>query len=397
MKKKNTRRLVILLAAVLVLGGSVFLRTRSLSPADAASSGFYARQGLIAVQPQKTPAAQQEPEALPAESEAPLVEARDFVISVIGDNTLASHQYAGASVSYAGRMGDDYSYPYSNTVQYFANDDFTISNLECTLSDKKLQSLEQFYFLAPTAYANILLEGGVDFVTTANNHMEDFGQQGVDDTYAALEDCGIPYGKEGEAQLLSIDGDLTLGIYCDYNHLKPDVEKSTAAVRQLKEDGADYVICAFHWGKELYYKPNDDQITLAHACIDAGADLIYGSHTHNLQPIEEYGEGLILYSMGNWSFGGSTAPTDRDTAIVQVKLHRDESGKVMNTGFDIIPCCVSSRPVTEGYTGDNYNDYRPTPYTEGSQAYYRVLAKLDGSFEPDQEGRDYSDVYAQYA
>ena len=81
---------------------------------------------------------------------------------------------------------------------------------------------------------------------------------------------------------------------------------------------------------------------------------------------------------------------------MQVKLHRDESGKVATTGYDIIPCCVSSRPVTEGYTGDNYNDYRPTPYTEGSSAYYRVLAKLDGTFEPDHEGRDYSDVYAQY-
>ena len=245
--------------------------------------------------------------------------------------------HAGASVSFAGRMKDDYAYPYSNTVQYFKNDDFTISNLECTLSDRKLSSAEQWYFLAPTAYANILLEGGVDFVTTANNHMEDFGQKGVDDTYAALEEYGIPYGKEGEARLITTDSGLVLGIYCDYNHLNPDAEKSAAAVRQLRADGAEYVICAFHWGKELYYSPNDDQIALAHACIDAGADLIYGSHTHNLQPIEQYGKGLILYSMGNWSFGGSTAPSDRDTAIVQVKLHRDETGKVTTTTTTTAP------------------------------------------------------------
>ena len=397
--KRTTRRTVLLLAVLLLLGLSLFFRTSALSPGDAASTGFYARQGLIPARPQPSaaPAAEPTGEPAPAETEAPAAEVRDFVISVIGDNTLASHQFAGASVSFAGRMKDDYAYPYSNTVQYFKNDDFTISNLECTLSDRKLSSAEQWYFLAPTAYANILLEGGVDFVTTANNHMEDFGQKGVDDTYAALEEYGIPYGKEGEARLITTDSGLVLGIYCDYNHLNPDAEKSAAAVRQLRADGAEYVICAFHWGKELYYSPNDDQIALAHACIDAGADLIYGSHTHNLQPIEQYGKGLILYSMGNWSFGGSTAPSDRDTAIVQVKLHRDETGKVTNTGFEIIPCCVSSRPVNEGYTGDNYNVYRPTPYTEGSEAYYRVLAKLDGSFEPDKEGRDYSDVYAQYS
>ena len=395
--KHTTRRIIIFLSALVLLGLTLFLRARDL-PEDPASTGFYARQGLLPQSAAQQTQAAQEPEAAPEATveEEPAAEERDYVISVIGDNTLASHQFAGASVSFAGRMGEDYSYPYSNTVQFFSVDDFTIANLECTLSDRKLHSAEQWYFLAPTAYADILVKGGVDFVTTANNHMEDFGQEGVESTFAALEGYGISYGKEGEGQLLSIESGLTLGIYCDYNHLKPDVDKCVQAVRSLREQGAEYIICAFHWGKELYYSPNEDQVTLAHACIDAGADLIYGSHTHNLQPIEKYGEGLILYSMGNWSFGGSTAPSDRDTAIVQVRLHRGADGTVKTSDYSVIPCCVSSKPVNEGYTGDNYNDYCPTPYTEGSEAYYRVLAKLDGTFEPDQEGRDYSDVYAQY-
>ena len=100
--------------------------------------------------------------------------------------------------------------------------------------------------------------------------------------------------------------------------------------------------------------------------------------------------------MGNWVFGGSTAPSDKDTAIVQVQVKRESDGSIHNDGYQVIPCCVSSRPVVDGYSGDNYNDYRPTPYTEGSDAYNRVLSKLDGSFEADSEGRDYSDVYAQY-
>ena len=345
----------------------------------------------------------------PAETDepAPVYEERDFVISVVGDCTLASPQFIDPtehrSLEY--RIQENYAYPFSNTVEYFRNDDLTLANLECVFCDTKLYSIEQFSFRAPTAYTQIMLEGCVDFVTTANNHLEDFGEQGISSTYETLDNCGLPYGKDGEAQIITTESGLKVGIYCctGENHggfleLGAEAgEAAMAAIRQLRADGAEYVICAFHWGKELVYSPREDQVELAHACIDAGADLIYGSHSHCLQPMEEYNGGIILYSMGNWSFGGSTAPSDRDTAIVQVKLHRDETGKVTNTGFEIIPCCVSSRPVNEGYTGDNYNDYRPTPYTEGSEAYYRVLAKLDGSFEPDKEGRDYSDVYAQYS
>ena len=374
---------------LLLLIVTVAHRTKALPP-DPAQRAAGTNHTVTAIRE----AAKATPTPTPEPTEPP--EVRDFVISVIGDNTLTTHQFAGSSVSYAARMKGDYAYPYHNTVEYFRNDDFTISNLECTLSDKKLQSMEQFYFLCPSEYARILVEGCVDFVTTANNHMADFGEQGEADTYAALEEYGIPYGKEGQGQLLTTDSGLTLGIYCDYNHLNPDPDQCTAAVRKLRQDGAEYVICAFHWGKELYYSPNEQQVSLAHACIDAGADLIYGSHTHCLQPVERYSGGLILYSMGNWSFGGSTSPTDRDTAIIQVQLHRDETGKVSTTGYEAIPCCVSSRPVLEGYTGDNYNDYCPTPYTEGSKAWNRTLSKLDGSYQATKEGRDYSDVYAQY-
>ena len=338
------------------------------------------------------------PSAEPTPEPAPLVEARDFTISIIGDQTLTSHQFLADSspYSFAGRMNGDFSYPFSRTAEYFLSDDYTITNLECTLSDSKLKSAMQFYFKAPTSYASILTEGGVDFVTTANNHMLDFGEQGLTDTYAALEANGIPYGKEDDAQLVTTDSGLVLGIYCAYNDLHPDAERAADAIRKLRENGAEYVICCYHWGQELYYHPNQGQIDLAHASIDAGADLIYGTHTHCLQPVETYNGGIILYSMGNWSFGGSSSPKDKDTAIVQVQIHRAEDGTVTNRGYRAIPCCVSSRPILEAYSGDNYNDYCPTPYTEGSNAYKRVLSKLDGSFQAESEGRDYSDIYASY-
>ena len=291
-------------------------------------------------------------------------------------------------------MNGDYAYPFSNTIQYFENDDFTIANLECTFSDSKLYSSQQFYFQAPSEYANILARGGVNYVTTANNHAMDFGQQGLDDTFAALDAIGMPYGREGETSLFTTESGLVIGIYCDHNSYMPNTDKCVAAIEQLKNDGAEYIICAFHWGQELKYRPNQNQVDLARACIDAGADLIYGSHPHCLQPIEEYNGGIILYSMGNWSFGGNTSPTDRDTAIVQISVKRDLDGTISNAGYDIIPCAVSSLPVGSDNGADN--DYRPTPYAEGTEEYERALSKITGTYQGPDGNADYSAWYSSW-
>ena len=163
-------------------------------------------------------------------------------------------------------------------------------------------------------------------------------------------------------------------------------------VEQAKADGAEYIICAFHWGQELYYKPNAAQKDLAHACIDAGANLIYGSHTHCLQPIELYNGSLILYSCGNWIFGGSTMPSDPDTALFQVTLKRGEDGSLKRTGaVNVIPCCVSSKLDEAERKAQNYNDYCPTPYETDSEEFNRVFSKLTGEYEPTSQGADYSD------
>lgn len=351
---------------------------------------------LITAAVSPTPTAAPTPTPEPTSEPTPEPTPEFFTVSAIGDCTLTSHQNLSPSspYSYAGRMQDNYAYPFSNTIQYFENDDLTLANLECTFSDANLYSAQLFHFRAPTGYANILANGGVNFVTTANNHMLDFGQQGLEDTYAALDALGIPYGREGEAKLFTSVNGLICGIYCDYNNYSPSIEKSVQAIEQLRDEGAEYIICMFHWGQELKYRPNQNQIDLAHACIDAGANLVYGSHPHCLQPIEEYNGGLILYSMGNWSFGGNTSPTDRDTAIVQISVKRDIDGAVSNDGYTIIPCCVSSLPVGSDNGADN--DYRPTPYEEGTEEYDRAMSKITGSYQGPDGQADYSSWYQSW-
>ena len=342
-------------------------------------------------QPQTTP----EPETTPEPVAQPEPEPEYFTLSAIGDCTLGPRPN---SADFVNKVNGDFSYPFANTVQYFESDEFTIANLECTFSDRDLPydyTVAMFYFIAGSDYANILTQGGVDFVTTANNHSYDFYQAGVDDTCAALEAVGLPYGIEDQAQIVESKNGIKFGVYTAYNNFEPDTNRAVQAVVQLKNQGADYIICMFHWGRdELVYSPKQEQIDLAHACADAGADLVYGSHAHCLQPIEEYKDSVILYGMGNWSFGGSDMPTDPDTAIVQLNLRRDADGSVSNDGITVIPCRVSSRePDPDNVKKYAYNDYKPTPYEEGSAEYERVISKLNGTYEGGDIDVDYSSWY----
>ena len=398
--------LVLLIAELLLLEKlriETPMLTESRIKAPAAASQTYAPEVVYSPLPALTAAPAPVSEAAPAPTPVPTPEPpKEYIVSVIGDCTLWSNaNYERHPAGYAGVIGDDYAYPFSNTVKFFANDEFTIANCECTLTDNPNLTYDYtqvvFPFRAPTAYAEIFNEGGVDFVTTANNHMMDCYQAGADSTYAALEEHGVPFGREGEAQIVTTPNGVRVGIYCSGTDLAPNRNKAVAAVQQMIEDGAEYVICAFHWGQELYYTPNKAQIDLAHACIDAGADLIYGSHSHCLQPIEEYGAGLILYSCGNWTFGGSTMPTDPDTAIFQVRIKRDKDGYLYRTGLDIIPCCVSSNIEGAMTKAQNYNNYCPTPYETDSEPFNRVFTKLYGEYQPASQGADYSDYYASRA
>lgn len=302
-----------------------------------------------------------------------------FTISLVGDNTLASSR----SNNFVATTGGDMAYPYANTKQFFADDDMSIANLECIFSDKSLYSDSLFAFRAPTASVEILKQAGIEFVTTANNHTHDFGDTGFSDTLDTLDKAGIAYGTEGESTVYETDSGLKVGVYCAFRYISS--EYIASQIEKLKSEGAEYIICALHWGTEGAYRPTSYQEGIARGAIDAGADLIYGSHPHVLQPVEEYGDGLILYSLGNWCFGGNSSPRDLDTAIVQVTVKRDLDGSISTDSYKLIPCSMSSISTK--------NDFQPTPYDEGSSEYKRAMSKLDGSFSGPNLNVDYSFMY----
>ena len=324
-------------------------------------------------------------ETLPEETEPEETEPgqQRYVLTFAGDCTFGSTaSKANSSSSFIKVIGTDYDYPFKNVVNYFEEDDFTIVNLEGPLTETGTAAQKTFAFKGPTAYTQILTGSSVEAVTLANNHSEDYGTEGYKNTAKALDDAGVNYVEKNDTTLLVTESGLKIGLYAaSFEFSKSDM---TSDINKLRKDGAEIVICAFHWGTEGAYRPNNTQEYFGKAAIDAGADIVYGGHPHVLQKVEEYKDGYIFYSLGNFSFGGSTFPQDYDSAILQVEVIRGEDGTVSLGELTMIPVSISS--------AKNQNNYQPTPLEEGSTAYNRVISKLDGTFTGPDLVVDYSSI-----
>lgn len=311
-----------------------------------------------------------------AETTAPTEAAPEeerFLLTFVGDCTLgANPKNSYAEVGFPKVVGEDYAYPFKNVVSFFESDDATFVNLEGTLTDKGNPADKTYTFRGTPAYSHILTDNSVEVVTLANNHSFDYGQAGYDSTRTVLEEAGIPFVERDSSLLLELDCGLKVGLY-GMVYYKLDAEDMQAEIADLRARGAELVIVAPHWGVEGSYRPTQLQQDVGHAAIDAGADIVWGSHPHVLQPIETYGNGIIYYSMGNFCFGGNSKPEDFDTALLQQEVIRSPEGQISLGSLTIVPCSISSE--------DRLNNYQPTPMAADSEEYARVLRKLDGSFD----------------
>ena len=276
------------------------------------------------------------------------------------------------------------AYPFSGVKQFFEDDYLTIANLECSLSEERLYGSSTFQFCGDAENAQMLVEGSVEFVTLGNNHTMDFGQKGLDNTTATLEEYGIDYAVPDGSFVYQSEGGPAIGLYAaPWCATEAQVRAGVSALA-ARED-VDLVVCLMHWGLEGYYRQNVNQTALGYAAVDSGADIVYGSHPHILQPIEEYNGAYIIYSLGNFVFGGNTNPRDKDTAIVRFTIKRAVDGEVTVEGMEKIPCSLTSTP--------GMNDFRPEPYEEGTEEYERAMSKLDGTYDGPNLIIDYSEYH----
>lgn len=289
-----------------------------------------------------------------------------IVISLAGDCTLGtdeSFSYVNSFPYQVKKQNEDWGYFFAGVKDIFENDDLTLVNLETTFTTAKKKAKKTFRFKGDPSYVNILKEGSVEMVNIANNHIYDYLQKGFDDTIETLEQAGILYSGEGHIAFFETKGITIASLgYCGWStSIKDQVKRDIEDVRAK----ADLVIVSFHWGKERSNYPNEIQKELGRFAIDQGADLVAGHHPHVIQGIEKYQGRYIVYSLGNFCFGGNRNPKDKDTFIFQNEfIFRD--GQLKESQCKIIPCRISS--VT------HVNDYQPT-VLEGEEAQ-RVMNRI---------------------
>lgn len=313
--------------------------------------------------------------------------AESFSISFAGDCTFGDNVNSQTPFgTFCTTVRDNYEYPLANVKDILLADDLTLVNLECALTEsdpteEEMEELEEnlFRFRGPAEYAKILSLSGVEFASCANNHSKDFGKQGLYDTYDALKAENISYASFSNSSVVTTESGLKVGIFAVFfNITNKSLENQ---VKFLTEKGAELIIMSVHWGDEGKYIQNQTQIDLGRRAIDAGVHIVYGHHSHTLQPIEAYNGGIIYYSLGNFSFGGNRYPKDADTAILQQEILRYADGRIALGSLTVLPCSITST--------EKYNDYQPRLYGTNEEGYYRVFSKLEGSYEGD-------DVYVPY-
>lgn len=236
--------------------------------------------------------------------------------------------------------------------------DIFMVNQEFPFTERGTQAADkQFTFRLPHDRLHLMNEMGIDIVTMANNHILDYGPYGITDSIAALQEAGIRYVGVGEnleeakkLEIMEVKGKKigflgTSRVYMSADWAAgadhPGVFSTydpTLALEEIKKADAlvDYLVVYIHWGVERETEPKEYQRTMGKQYVDAGADMVIGSHPHVLQPLEYYKEKPIMYSLGNFVFGSSIPNTEL------LKIVIDEAGTMTVTEIS----CTSSG----GYT-----------------------------------------------
>ena len=307
-------------------------------------------------------------DAQEAQSVQPVEEVK-ITVSMVGDCTIGTDEQFDKSSNFDAFyiVKKDPGYFFQGVRDVFAADDLTVINMEGTLTETDTRQDKTYAFKGDPKYTEILTAGNVDAANLANNHSKDYGEQSYTDTIQYLESAGIATFGYDRTSVLDIKGIKVglVGIYVLADGMERQ-QQLIDNIQSVKNQGAQVVIVSFHWGTEKATYPDDIQKTLAHIAVDNGADLVVGHHPHVLQGIEEYNGKNIVYSLGNFCFGGNRNPLDKDTMIFQQTFTFENGELVQDNVKNIIPCSLSS--VKE------YNDYQPT-ILEGSESE-RVLQKI---------------------
>ncbi len=310
-------------------------------------------------------------------------QSREVVILGSGDTMMGS--WAEEIISDSG-----YAYPFQRLQNEISGADIFFTNLEAPFGTTGAAFDKRFTFRVKPALVNVLLQGGVNLVSLANNHTMDYGADCLRETIEVLKKNNIKYAGAGfnlkearKSTIIEVKG-KRIGFF-SYSLTFPEEFWATdtsagacfpyesfvfADVEALKQT-VDFVIVACHWGAELKEQPKPYQIKFGHRLIDSGADLILGHHPHIVQGIENYKGKYIVYSLGNFIFG-SYSESARDSFLFRLTLR--EPGETI---AQLIPINVYNKEV----------DFRPEPLKDARyKAFLEKMNRLSSELNTDSIG-----------
>ncbi len=251
------------------------------------------------------------------------------ILRFAGDVLLGGHyeRVAGSDVDLAFRG-----------FTLFRSADLSVVNLENPITTRGTKVPKMFNFRMHPRFIQALKSAGIPVVSLANNHVFDYGREGLEDTFNWLDSAGIRYigagrnGADAHAPYLFRKGRHTVAVLAYYGGGEAPAagkDRGGVARRDLgiakrdigvaREKGATYIVVVLHWGTELADTPDVSQRWFARGLVDAGANAVIGHHPHVLQGIERYRSGVIAYSLGNFVFGGNSRST-YDTGVFEIAI-----------------------------------------------------------------------------
>ncbi|MBE5802888.1 MAG: hypothetical protein E7316_00065 [Clostridiales bacterium] len=293
----------------------------------------------------------------------------EIVITLGGDAVLGTREsWWKEEESFPAYLGlEGMRYPFSGLVDVFAGDDMTLVNLECVLKDDPSgeDKTKPYRFRGLTSYTEILTLSSIEQVNIANNHYVDYGAAGKIATREALQSSGMAFSGYGYTFVWESKGHVIGFAGCRETTYKQDKQTIARDIAALKDAGCEAVIYSCHWGTEYSALHNELQEEMARAAIEAGADVVVGTHPHVVQGIDVSEGAVVFYSLGNLMFGGTHEMTTFDGTLARLSLRFDADG-YLGTGVELIPVLTSSSAP--------HNDFRPMMAEDEDKL--RIMTKI---------------------
>jgi len=264
--------------------------------------------------------------------------------------------------------GDNFLYTVEKTAGIVSDADVTVVNLEAPLIGHCPLHTEGFTFCGRPGFTDALVEAGVDVVTLENNHISNWGFDGIAETVDHLEAAGMEWADRQTPAIIDVRG-LEFG-FIAFNGVGEVIDRATMVeqIEALRPE-VDVLAVSYHWGAEYVSLPTispviaeDDPVEIAHLAIDAGADLVIGNHPHWVQAVEVYNGGYIAYAHGNYIFDQMWSYETRVGVIGKYTFYDDEL-----IGVEYVPTLIE-------------NSAQPTPMLGEERQ-----AVLDGMREASQQ------------